>query len=179
MATKVVTGVCRLSFPHLFTPRAVQEGQEAKFSGTILCPKTDKKTYDACVNAVKVETSVGWPTGKVPPGFKQPIKDGDGMLDKNGQQRPETVGMWVINASSKTKPGLVDASLQDVVDKGLIHAGCFCRFQIAFAHYNLATSKGVGAYLNNVQFVKDGPDLGGREDAKDAFDTYSDAEVDC
>lgn len=170
MATKVVTEVCRLSYAHVFTPRAVQEGQEAKYSAAILIDKKENTATVAKIKAaIKAEQEIGWPTGKLPANLKLPLKDGDGMLDKNGVQRKETAGKWVINASCKSKPGIVNAAREDIIDKDEIYSGCFCRFSLAFAPYNLPTSKGVGCYLNNIQKIKDGPSLEGRESAKDAF----------
>jgi hypothetical protein len=54
--TKVVTGKVRLSYCNLFQPRAVEEGQEAKYSCTILVPKSDKVTagkIKAAIEAAK------------------------------------------------------------------------------------------------------------------------------
>lgn len=42
--TKVLTGEVRLSYANLTTPRAVQQGQDAKYSVTLLIPKTDTAT---------------------------------------------------------------------------------------------------------------------------------------
>ena len=171
MSTKVITGVVRLSFCHLNTPAAVVVGQDPKFSAMLLIDKKDVKTLAAINNAIKFEKGEGWPSG-APATLKQPLKDGDGMLNKKGEQRPETKGMFVINASSKTKPGLVDASRQPILDNSPIYSGCYCRCQLVFAPYNLAASKGIGCYLNNVQFIKDGPNLGGKDSAEEAFDAY-------
>jgi hypothetical protein len=167
-----------MSFEHIWAPKAVQEGQDAKYSATILIPKTDKETLAKINGAIATEQAIGWPNGKLPPGFKKPLKDGDGMVDKNGVQRKETVGCYVINASSKTKPGIVNAAREDVLDKNEVYSGCFCRFQLAFQPYNLSSSKGIGCYLNNIQKIKDGESLAGREKASDAFDEYSDNDDD-
>jgi len=174
MATTIVVGPCRGSFLHVFTPRAVQEGQEAKYSGCVLINKKDTATVSAVKAAIAAETSIGWPNGKLPKGFKSPLKDGDGLTNsKTGEQRPETKGCFVINASSKTKPGIVDAQRQEVIDPAQIYSGANYRWQLAFAPYKLPTSSGIGCYLNNLQKTSDGPSLEGRMDAKDAFDDYT------
>ena len=52
--TKVLTGEVRLSYANLTTPRAVQQGQDAKYSVTLLIPKTDtatKANIDASIEA--------------------------------------------------------------------------------------------------------------------------------
>ena len=42
--TYVVTGKVRLSYAHLFTPYANPNGGEAKYSTTVLVPKSDYAT---------------------------------------------------------------------------------------------------------------------------------------
>ena len=42
--TKVLTGEVRLSYANLTAPRAAQQGGEAKYSVTLLIPKTDTAT---------------------------------------------------------------------------------------------------------------------------------------
>lgn len=48
--TNVTTGEVRFSYTHLFKPYAAMQGQEEKFSTTILVPKADTDTM-ARVNA--------------------------------------------------------------------------------------------------------------------------------
>ena len=48
--TNVTTGEVRFSYVHLFKPYAFQQGQEEKYSCTVLVPKTDTDTM-ARVNA--------------------------------------------------------------------------------------------------------------------------------
>ena len=40
-ATNVTTGKVRLSYAHLFKPYAAMQGQEEKYSVTVLVPKSD------------------------------------------------------------------------------------------------------------------------------------------
>ena len=52
--TRIVTGEARLSYVNVFKPYAHMEGQEEKYSVTILIPKTDvatKARIDAAINA--------------------------------------------------------------------------------------------------------------------------------
>jgi len=169
MASKVVTGVCRLSYEHIWEARSIDGTQEPKFSACILIPKADTATVANVKAAIAAEVKAGWPSGKVPAGAKMPLKDGDTLVDSNGQPRSECVGMFVLNASSKSRPGVVGLDRQDIIDRDVVYSGCFCRFQIAFAPYDLPASKGVGCYLNNIQFVKDGDSLAGKQKAADAF----------
>lgn len=55
-ATNVTTGKARLSYVHLFKPYAAMQGQEEKFSVTVLIPKTDVETMariNAAIEAAK------------------------------------------------------------------------------------------------------------------------------
>ena len=45
--TRVMTGKVRLSYVHVWKPYAREQGQEEKYSCTILVPKTDVKTKQA------------------------------------------------------------------------------------------------------------------------------------
>ena len=47
-----VTVYGRLSFEHLFTPHAVNENADPKYSMTLLIPKTDTKTVEALNTAI-------------------------------------------------------------------------------------------------------------------------------
>lgn len=154
-----------MSYSHIWTPRAIQVDQEPKYSAAVLIPKTDADTIARVRAAIQTEIAAGWPGKK--PTLKNPLKDGDGMLDKNGEQRKETAGMYVLNASSKDRPGIVNANREAIIDKSEIYSGCWCKFQLAFVPYNMPQNKGIGCYLNNLQKVKDGPSLEGREAAAD------------
>ena len=55
-ATNVTTEKARLSYVHLFKPYAAMQGQEEKFSVTVLIPKTDVETMariNAAIEAAK------------------------------------------------------------------------------------------------------------------------------
>ena len=51
--TKVVTGKVRLSYCNLFQPKASDDGQDAKYSCTLLVPKSDKITIQKIKAAVE------------------------------------------------------------------------------------------------------------------------------
>ncbi|HCU9050557.1 TPA: DUF2815 family protein, partial [Staphylococcus aureus] len=45
--TKVITGKVRASYANIFKPRSMQEGQEAKYSISLIIPKSDTSTIKA------------------------------------------------------------------------------------------------------------------------------------
>jgi hypothetical protein len=164
--TKVVTGKARLSYVNVFQPRAGKPGQEAKYSVCVLIPKTDKATVEkikAAIEVAKQEGAAKW-GGKVPAGVKTPLRDGDTERDS-----PEYKGHWFVNANSKQKPGVVDASVNPILDAGEVYSGCYGRVSLNFYAYSVDGNKGVGAGLQNVQKLGEGEALSGRSRADEDF----------
>lgn len=178
-ATKVITGKARLSYCNLFQPRAAEEGQDAKYSCTILLPKSDKETaarIKAAIEAAKVAgvDLLKDKNGKMPATVKTPIHDGDGEKPNGGECGEECKGHYVINASSKTKPGVVDKNCNEILNSTEIYSGCYGRVSINFYAFNTKGNKGIAAGLNNVQKLADGDYLGGRSRAEDDFEPVAD-----
>jgi hypothetical protein len=174
--TKVVTGKARLSYVHVFEPHAIEDGQEPKYSVCLLIPKSDKETLrkiKAAVEAAKTAGAAKW-GGKVPANLKTPLRDGD----EERSDQPEYEGHYFINCSSKTKPGVVDARVQPILDSTEIYSGCYGRASINFYAFNTAGNKGIACGLNNIQKLADGDYLGGRSRAEDDFDAVDDFEDD-
>lgn len=174
--TKVITGKVRLSYCHVFQPYAHEVGQEEKYSTAILIPKTDTATLKKIKNAVEAAKQAGaskW-GGKVPANLKTPLRDGD----EERPDQPEYAGHYFLNASSKTKPGVVDRNLNPIMDSEEVYSGCYARVSINFYGYSAAGNKGVACGLNNVQKWADGDYLGGRSRAEDEFDAIDGDEDD-
>jgi hypothetical protein len=170
-STKVVTGTVRFSYANVFQPRAAAEGQDAKYSICLLIPKFDKTTMakiKAAIDAVKA-TCAPLFGGKVPPNLRTPIHDGDGEKPQGGEYGDEAKGCWVLNCSSKQKPGVVDADLNPILDSTEFYSGCYGRASINFFAYNTAGNRGIGCGLNNLQKLDDGEPLSGRSRPEDDF----------
>lgn len=165
--TRVVTGEARLSYVNLLTPRARQDGGEAKYSVTILVPKSDiqtKQRIDAAIEAAKqIGKDKKW-NGVIPPMVALPVYDGDGVKPSDGMPfGPECKGHWVFSASSKADqpPKIVDANLNPIVDPTEVYSGMYGRVAVNFAPYAAQGKKGIGCYLStNVQKTRDGEPLG-------------------
>lgn len=173
--TKVVTGRVRFSYVNVFEPRAVEEGQEPKYSVSILIPKSDKVTLDKIQRAIEAAKKAGlslW-GGKVPANIKLPLRDGDAERPDD----PAYKGHYFINATSKTKPGIVDAQLNPILDSTEFYSGCYGRASINFYPFNKAGNKGIAAGLNNLQKLADGDYLGGRSRPEDDFGDTDEAEM--
>ncbi len=160
-STKCVVGPDVLfSYAHVFQPHANLPGQEPKYSIQLRIPKSNtaaiakmKASIDAALEAAKATWG-----GKLPAGVKIPLRDGDA-------ERPDDASYancLFINASSKQKPGLVDGSMNQIIDTAEFYSGCFGNASVNFYGYNVNGSKGIGCGLNNIQKIKDGEPLAGR-----------------
>lgn len=169
----VTTGVARLSYAHLFQPYAYQQGQDPKYSTTILVPKTDlatKQRIDVAINAaIQAGISEKW-SGQRPPILAIPVYDGDGTRPSDGMSfGQECKGHWVFTASSKQPISVVDANIQPILNQSEVYSGIYARVSVTFFAYNSNGKKGVGCGLNAVQKVSDGEPLGGGISAEAAF----------
>lgn len=171
MTTKVVTGRVRLSYTSLDQARAPKDNPSAepKFSTTILIPKSDTKTLAAIKAAQEVAIAAKWP--KRPAKVSSTLHDGDGVKEKTGEAYgPECKGHFVMTVASKTRPGLVDAALQPIMESGVVRSGDYARVSINAYCYDTNGNRGVSFGLNNVQKLADGEPLGAsRSRAEDDF----------
>jgi hypothetical protein len=168
-STKVITGKVRASYCHVFTPSSVDEGGEKKYSVSLIIPKSDTATIDKIKAAIAAATEAGkgkW-ENKIPKNLKTPLRDGD--VDRDGDEA--YADAYFINATSKTKPGIIDLMKAEITDPEGFYSGCFCRASLNFYAFNTKGNKGIAAGLNNLQKVADGEPLGGgRAKAEDDFD---------
>src|SRR5205085_10896287 len=76
-ATKVITGLVRFSFVHVFEPTSMEGSDRKKYSVSILIPKTDKAQIDRLREAINIakETGKGKCDGKITAGLKIHIRD--------------------------------------------------------------------------------------------------------
>lgn len=176
-ATKVVTGKVRFSYLHVFEPWAMEDGQEKKYTAALLIRKDDKVTLgkiNSAIEAAKVLAKAK-NGGKLPPKFKLPLSDGD--IDKPEDEA--YAGCYYVNANCKTKPGVVDKDCNPILDQDEIYSGCYGRASVTFYPFEVGGNKGIACGLNNVQKLKDGEPLGGRNSADvDFADAFEDDDDD-
>lgn len=158
MAVKVVTGTVRLSYANLFEARASQEGREAKYSVSLIIPKSDTATIGAIKKAIDevIQAEKASKFGGKDKGLKNPLRDGD--LEKDD---PAYEGCMFINASSRQKPIVLDENKQVVLDAREVYSGCYAQASINLYAFNSNGNKGVAAGLNAIRKVEDGESLGG------------------
>ena len=176
--TKVITGKVRFSYEHVFKAEAIDDG-DPKYSVSIIIPKKDKATIakieaaiDAAIEAGK--SKLENKAGKVNKAqIKLPLRDGDEEREGDDAYK----NSYFINASSKNKPGVVDADLQPILDTTEFYSGCYGRASINFYAFDAKGNKGIAAGLNNVQKLEDGEFLGGRSSAEDDFSDMEDDDL--
>lgn len=186
---KVITGLVRFSYAHVFTPAEFETdkkaGKDPKYMVTLLIPKTDKDTLKAIKQAMedaKVEGLKSKWGGKMPTPSKfwNPLRDGD-------EERAEDenyVGHYFIQAKSARKPAVkgkyrgADGKLIDLTTDEEFYSGCYGRGSINFFPYSQDGGVGIGVYLNNVQKLEDGDRLAGGSDAETDFDDEFEDEYD-
>lgn len=168
----IVTNKVRISYEHLTQPYANQPGQEPKFSAALLIPKSDTVTIQKINAAIQQTITDGindkW-GGVRPPQPPIPIHDGDGLKQNGEPYGEECKGHWVMTASSKQRPEVVDINLNPILDASQIYSGMYARVSIRFFAYNTAGKRGIGCGLGNVQKLEDGEPLGGKTSAADDF----------
>ncbi len=166
MANKVITGVARASYVHLVEPHAMAEGQEAKYSVSIIIPKDDIATIDAINKAIDKAIEEGnakFGGKKIARSTVKVLRDGDEKDD------PAYANCYYINAKSKDKPQIVDLNLREITDPDEIYSGMYARFSLSFYAYSFNNMRGISCSLGNVQKVRDGERFGGKAKATTDF----------
>lgn len=173
MGTKVLTSSeTRLSYANIWFPKSINGGPE-KYSATLLIPKGSediKKIKEAIWQAYvdgssKFERAFGFiPEFK---DIKNPVRDGD--VERNWDEA--YVGHYFLNATSGSKPQVIDIYKSPIEDTSEIYSGVYARVAI---HFYVFANKDTGACgiacsLDNVMKVKDGDPLGTKSSAWEDF----------
>lgn len=155
----------RVSFPALFKARAMEEGKEEKFSVVMLFPKNanlkalKQAAHDACVDAWGKDQKA-WPQN-----LRSPFRDQGTKPEYEGYE----AGAVFLTASSKIKPGIVDARVVPILDESEVYGGCYGRATVNAYTYEVKGNVGVSFGLINFQKTRDGESLTGRSRPQDDF----------
>lgn len=170
MSTKVITGKVRFSYVHVFEPTAMAEGQDPKYSVSIIISKDDTETIAAIKAAVEeakkdYKAKLVDKNGKVPANIKLPLRDGD--VDRSDS--PEYENSYFITASSYRKPGVIDKKRMPLTTDDEFYSGCYGKASIVFYGFSAAGNKGIACGLNNILKLEDGERLSGGTSAAEDF----------
>ena len=172
-ATSIRLGEVRFCYANVFAPRKNEDGTDGKYSVQILVPKVDaqaKKMIDTAIEAAKQAGVAGKWNGKMPPASKLhiPLRDGDEEYPDDDTYQ----GMWFLNASSLTKPGvrvLENGQMSEALDTDDFYSGCWGAVVVNFYAYANSGNMGISAGLNNVIKTRDDERLAGGRSAEQDF----------
>lgn len=176
--TKVITGPKTVfSYLNVNEPKAPLGGGTPKYSVSLIIPKSDTVTIAKINAAIEAAYNEGQSKLKgnskfVPEldSLKTPLRDGD--KDRKGD--PVYANSYFLNANSASKPGVVDADRQEIIDTSELYSGISGRASINFYAFNSNGNKGIACGLNNLQKLADGTPLGSRSRAEDDFANLDD-----
>ena len=169
-STKVVTGLVRFCYCHVFEPTAMNEGDTPKYNVAILIPKDDEKTVNAIKKAIENAKVAGKSkivdkNGNIPKSLKLPLRDGD----EERSDDDAFADSYFLNATSNRKPTIVDRNLDPIMDKDEFYSGVYGRISLNMLAFNTSGNKGIAAGLQNLQKLEDGEMLAGGSTATEDF----------
>jgi len=153
-----------------------EAGKQGKYGCTILLPKgssQEKQVKEAIEKAIIAGVSANKFTAAQTKSatFKGCLRDGDAEIETEG--RPvHYKGTSFINCSNANQPGMVDEKLQPIMSSDKLYSGCYCNCDVNITgfYHKESGSRGIGAYLQNIMFVRDGERLDGRQAPEEAFE---------
>lgn len=176
---KCMTPVFRVSFPQMFEAKKIGDSGKAKYGLVCLFTvaeieksATEKKLWEGMVAAAKQAAQEKWPKG-IPQGLQSPFRKGE----EKEQFQGYGPGVVFISATTMTRPGLVDASLQKIIAPEEFYAGCYARATVNPYAWEFMGKKGVSFGLQNVQKVKEGEPFSARTQAEDDFNAETSPDV--
>jgi len=191
MAERLITPEAVLSYPHLLVPQAVQEGQDAKYSASLVFLPDAQKTAEfkalkkGVLAVMQEKWGAGITSGKKKISFEQAIKLNILRTpfrdDAEAKGYPE--GSVFLNVRTTLKPGVVGAYQDPATGKARVmtdqeitekmYPGAIVRASITPFAYDVQGNKGGSFGLNNLQWLRDGERL----DSFVAADAEFDAEM--
>lgn len=179
----MVTGKLRLSYVHLLEPWSGDEEKEGRYSTQCIVDKDDPWLKEAKLRVKNIAVEAFGPTapkllrsGRL----KQPFRDGDEEFPDDENY----AGKVFFNANGvyegKKPPGLVDPHMRDIrkmdSPEDLCYSGMYARVSVKFYPYDQKGGRGVGCFLNHVQFWEHGEPLAGGPSVDSVFSEIEDAE---
>jgi hypothetical protein len=163
----IVTPKARASYAYVFrTQKPMNPQQEAKYSLVLLFEAgADLSALKMAAHAAVIE-KWGPDKEKWPKNLRSPFRDQGEKEGTDGYVK----GSIFITATSKLRPGVVDAKVQDILEEKDFYSGCYCRASVRPFAYDNAGNRGVAFGLQHVQKLADGEPLGGRTRPSDDFE---------
>lgn len=173
---RVVLKEHRLSYVHLKTPVAFEDGATPKYGVTVLIEKgsADAERLEDLLNQLYTENKTVHfkAIAMTHKNFWYPLRDGDEYADEQealGKNAEAYRGMMYIKATTANQPNVFDAMGEDVIDLDEVYSGCYGRVSITLWPYS-KKGQGITAFLNSVKKTEDGEPLGSAGGTADEYD---------
>lgn len=170
---KVMSPKFRVSFPNVFVPKAIKEGDKLKYSIAMLFgPEAQASPEFKAMRAALKEAAIEeyGDLKKLPAQFrKNPFRKGS---EKDFEGYDDDV--LFCNASSTLKPGLIDNEKIEIINPEDFYAGCYARATLSVFTYDYMGNTGVSFGICNIQKLADGAAFSGRTKAEDDFEIVED-----
>jgi hypothetical protein len=156
-SARFVTPKGRVSYPHIFKPTAFQGEGEPKFSCSLYIEKNNagNEAAKAIKRLQEQALTELYPT-------KRPTNlEVWGLTDGDETDDPSAAGCWIVKASNKSRPGVVDRSSTAIIDESEVYGGCYGRINLCAKAYGTGNKGGVTLELVAFQKVEDGEPFGG------------------
>ena len=162
----VLTPKFRVSYPNVFKPKKNELSGKDEFNVVALFPKgADLSGLKAAAQKAIVE-KWGPDKAKWPANLRTPFRDqAEKAKDVDGKRvlpPGHEEGAIFLNLKSTQKPGVVDQSVQDIIDESQFYAGCWARASVNAYAYDQKGNRGVSFGLGNIQKIAEGEPLGNR-----------------
>lgn len=175
MPDNTLTPEFRVSYANVFKTRRNDLSGKDEYSLVALFPKGADLTSlkQAMLDAIVEQW--GADKAKWPKNMRNPLRD-QAEREKDGSlPAGHEAGAFFCNLKSNQRPGLVDAGLKTIIDETEFYSGCFARAQVRAYAYDQKGNRGVAFGLQNLQKLRDGDPLSGRQKAEDAFEAVAGA----
>lgn len=179
MAASLRTPIGILSFPVLFSPRPRAPGQEPVYQCSLLFDEAAQRdpAYQALRKAVRDEIDDKNGPGKSQDkAFMQGVRNPFRPCGEKAYKGYDIPNGVFISPWTKSRPGVVDAQLNEIMVPDDVWAGQLARATVQPFWYSQQGNRGINFALNNLQICRaDGERLDGRRAAKQDFDPYAGA----
>lgn len=166
----------RLSYVHLKTPVAFEDGATPKYGVTVLIAKDHDdvaRIEDVIASAYEANKQTlfkGLPLTSTKMWY--PLRDGDEYADEQaakGKDGEAYRGHMYLKATTSNQPNVFDAMGEDVIDLDEVYSGCYGRISITCWPY-AKKGQGFTFFLNSVKKTEDGEPLGSAGGTADEYE---------
>lgn len=162
----------RLSFPNIWTAKAMDANSKPAFNAAFLIPKDDpqNKVVQATIEQVAKDK---W--GPKADAILKDLRRAEKTALKDGENKSQYAGyegMNYVNASNATRPTILDRDKSPLTEAdGRPYGGCYVNAVIEIWAQDNSFGKRINASLSGIQFAKDGDAFaGGSVASEDDFD---------